>query len=289
MLFRKEEFQRLNPETPKAEAAATSPVSTPQANPFGAPDPAKVEAVMRKVKEILESGRIPNCLFLCGVGNGTLTLSGGPGQTPVLLLFSTVFAAADYLRATGAEGSPKQFKVENLPQFAQSWVAIGVSQAILDRCPRCPQNQQPAIGLESMTKWTAADFAKFWAGHRATRLVFGETRVRSAMQHQAAGDHAAALIDLEYVRDHFDCSVPYLHQMIWLYATKDEAVRRTAAERLKEFGVEFEIPDELSAAAGRSGPAGLPAKALSQFVATATVGLLANFGILNTKQGSSPL
>jgi hypothetical protein len=228
---------------------------------------------MRRVDEILKSGRIPDCLFLCRAGNGTLTWSGGPGKTPMLLLFSTIFAATDYLRATGAEGKPTQLEVQTLPQCAESWLARVVSWAVLDHCPRCPQNQSPAIPLESMTKFSAEDFAKVWAGHRATRLVLGESRVRSAMQHKVAGDHAAALIDLEYVRDHFDCSVPYLHQMIWMSAGKDESVRRISAERLREFGPEFEVPTELSA------------KAVSQFVATATVGLLANFGILNTKPG----
>jgi hypothetical protein len=187
----------------------------------------------------------------------------------MLLLFSTVFAAADYLRTTGEKGTPMQLKAENLPRFAQSWVAIGVVGAALDRCPRCPQSQCLVIALEGMTKWTAEDFAKLWAGHRAARLVLGEIRVRSAMQYKAAGDHAAALIDLEYVQDHFDCGVPYLHQMIWLYAGMDESVRRTAAERLKEFGPEFDIPAKLSA------------EALPQFTATAMVGLL---GVLRDRE-----
>ncbi|MGA7236319.1 MAG: hypothetical protein WBY44_11600 [Bryobacteraceae bacterium] len=271
MFFRKQDSQRMDLEASKAGSVSAPPGLPPQANPFGVADPAKTEAVKRKAEEILESGRIPDCLFLCGVGNGILTLVGGPREKPVLLLFSTVFAAADYLRATGAKGTPIQLKAENLPRFAQSWAGIGVRWAALDRCPRCPQNPCLTVALEPMTKWTAEDFAKLWAGHRAARLVLGEIRVRSAMQHKTAGDHAAALIDLEYVRDHFDCGVPYLHQMIWLYAANDESARRTAADRLKEFGQEFDIPAEPSA------------KTLSQFMATAMVGLLAYFGILNTK------
>lgn len=271
MFFRKQEYQRLNLKAPNVGGASATPGPPPLPKPFGAADPAKVEAVNRKVKEILESGRIPDCLYRCGVGNGTLTLTGGHGQSPMVLLFSSTFATSDYLRVTGAKGTPMQLRVQNLPQFAQSWFASGARSATLDRCPRCPQNPCLTIGLESMTRWTAEDFAKVWAGHRASRLVLGEIRVRSAMQHKATGNHAAALIDLEYVRDHFDCGIPYLHQMIWLYAGMDESVRRTALERLKEFGPEFDIPAEPSA------------KVLSQFMATATVGLLANFGIVNAK------
>jgi hypothetical protein len=55
------------------------------------------------------------------------------------------------------------------------------------------------------------------------------------MKHSAAGALAAARSDPEYVRDHFDCSVPYLHQQIWLLAEmqKDESAKTTAMERLK--------------------------------------------------------
>ena len=144
MLFQKEKSQRPNLEATNG-SAASPPGSQPQANSCGVADPAKLEAAHRKVKEILELGRIPDCLFRCGVGNGTLTLTGGPSQTRVLLLFSTVFAAADYLRAIGVEGTPMQLKAQNLPRFAQSCVANGVLQATLDRCPRCLSKPMPHL------------------------------------------------------------------------------------------------------------------------------------------------
>jgi hypothetical protein len=93
--------------------------------------------------------------------------------------------------------------------------------------------------------------SKLWAGRRAARFVLGEIRVRSAMQHKAARDHAAALIDLEYVRDHFDCGVPCLHQMIWLYAGEDESVRRNVAERLRDLGRNLKSPHHAARVNGR--------------------------------------
>jgi len=85
------------------------------------------------------------------------------------------------------------------------------------------------------------------------------------MTHMAAGSHAAARSDLEYVRDHFDCGVPYLHQMIGLLAgmQQDELAKAAAMERLKEFGPQFEGPLDFS----------------PELMATATVGLMTNFGI----------
>jgi hypothetical protein len=72
---------------------------------------------------------------------------------------------------------------------------------------------------------------------------------------------------LEYVRDHFDCGVPYLHQMIGLLAgvQHDELAKATAMERLKEFGPQFEGPLDFS----------------PKLMATATVGLMGNFGMLH--------
>ena len=113
------------------------------------------------------------------------------------------------------------------------------------------------------------DFVKLWAIHRATRLVLGETRIRSALNHLTLQSYTAARADLEYARDHFDCGIPYLHQVIGLIAgiQHDEAAQAAAAERLKEFGAQFEVPLDCT----------------PDLLATAMVGLLANFGIVNAR------
>jgi hypothetical protein len=220
-----------------------------------------MEAVNRRAKEILDSGRIPEWLFFCATPQGLLMLRTAD-QKPVMLLFSHPFAANDYLRATGVTGTVSQLKVETLPESVQRWISLGVHAAVFDRCPRCPQYLP--VGLADVAKWTKEDFAKAWAYLRATRLVLGGIRIQAAIAHMAAGSHAAARSDLEYVRDHFDCGVPYLHQMIWLSAGDDELAKATAIERLKEFGPQFEGPLECS----------------PELLATALVGLTAHFGIL---------
>lgn len=269
MFGKKQELQRLNLEAPKVEPSGSPAPPGPQMPNV---DPVRLEAANRRAKEILEAGRIPEALVVCTVGNGLLTFRPGASQKPVMLLFSSPFAATDYLRATQTIGGTGLLKVDALPGSARSWIGAGLEAAVLDRCPRCPQFL--SIGLAQMVNWTPEDFAKIWAHFRATRLVLGETRIRSAMAHIAAKSHGTARADLEYVRDHFDCSVPYLHQMIGFLAGigQDEAAKAAAIERLKEFGPQFELPVEFR----------------TEVLATAMVGLMANFGIGPGKVTTQP-
>jgi hypothetical protein len=272
MFFRKkEDLQRLNLEAPKQAPTLAAPPPI-QSHPLPSVDPTRLEAIKHRAKEILDSGRTPESLYVCAVTRGLLTFQPASAQKPVMLLFSHPFAVNDYLRATGTTGSALQLQVETLPKSARSWLSLGVETAALDRCPRCPQFL--SINLAGMANWTKEDFAKVWAHHRAARSVCSEDRIRSAMKHSAAGSHAAARSELEYVRDHFDCGVPYLHQMIGLLAEaqQDEVAKATAMERLKEFGPEFEGPLDFS----------------PNLMATAMVGLMANFGIVSVPAHSHP-
>ena len=185
------------------------------------------------------------------------------GQPPVMLLFSTPFAASDYLRATGTQGKVGQLKAEMLPPLAQSWLSMGVQSAALDPCPRCPQYL--SISLASMAKWTKEDFVKISANHRATRFVQGQPGLDPRWAVPRAGDHAATRADLEYIRDHFDCGIPYLHQLIGLLAgiQGDEPAKAASVERLKEFGPQFAGPLDFS----------------PELLATATVGFMTNYMI----------
>jgi serine/threonine protein kinase len=269
MFFRKkEDLQQLNLEAPKPAPFSPPPVTpATQSIPLPNIDPARLEAVNQRAKEILESGRIPEWLFVCSVNDGLLMFRPARDQKPVMLLFSSPFAATDYLRATSTPGAVRQLKVETLPESVQSWLSLGLQAAVLDRCPRCPQFL--SMDLAGMAKWTKEDFAKIWAQLRATRSVLGEIRIRSAMNHLRAGSLASlatARSDLEYVRDHFDCGVPYLHQMIGLLAgiQQDEPAKASAIERLKEFGPQFEGPLDFS----------------PDLLAIAKVGLMMNFGII---------
>jgi hypothetical protein len=238
---KKETLQRLNLEPPKMPCAP-SPAAV-ESNGSLAPsvNPAKLEWLHKIARKILGSGRIPDHLYICKLADGGLLVLLN-GQNKVMLLFSNPFSASDYLRATGTSGTVGQFKVEGLPNLAQRWLGLGLQSAALDRCPRCPTYN--LYDLAGMAKWTREDFAKVWAYHRGARLMGASIRIRSSIKQAKEGSLAAARSDLEYVRDHFDCGVPYLHQMIGIIAgmQQDEGAIATAMGRLKEFGPQFEGP-----------------------------------------------
>jgi hypothetical protein len=84
--------QRLNLTAPKGEASPatqTAPLATLPLNP------AKQVEVTRRTKPIIASGLAPEFLFLCGNCDNLLTLPAGPGKKPIMLLFTTPFAARD--------------------------------------------------------------------------------------------------------------------------------------------------------------------------------------------------
>ena len=226
-------------------------------------DQAKVDAVTAKAAEIRKSGRLPQWLFLCQTGGGSLVLPA-PDVGSIMLIFSTHYSATDYMRTCGVNGQVGHFDVARLGELAQSWLQSNVTKAMLDRCPRCTHGN--LIDLARAAKWTTEDFATVWSVHRASRVICGQERIQAAIDLMAAGRHADARSSLEYLRDHFDWGVPYLHQMIGLLCSilLDEEGKKNSMERLKEFGPPFEGPLEFS----------------PQLAATVTVGLMMNFGML---------
>jgi hypothetical protein len=120
------------------------------------------------------------------------------------------------------------------------------------------------------------NFIKFWAMDRATQWLRAEGMVQKAFANlgKPAGQDGAnsvydpqrlatARMELENIRDHITCSVPYVHQMIAMVANlqSDDAAKAAAAARLKEFGPQFDGKTEFS----------------PENLATAMVGLMLNF------------
>ena len=120
------------------------------------------------------------------------------------------------------------------------------------------------------------NFIKIWAVDRATRWLRAEGMVQRSFANLGKptgqdGGHAAyypqrlatARMELENIRDHITCAVPYVHQMIAMIATmqSDNAAKAAAAARLKEFGPQFDGKAEYS----------------PENLANAMVGLMLNF------------
>jgi len=122
-------FQRLNLTAPPRKAP-DPPFDSINVNP------AKVEEVTRRTKEIIAAGTTPEWLFVCHVRGNLLSFQAGPEQ-PAVLFFTSPFGARDYLRVTGTEATVGQIKVETLPEAAQKWLAAGIENFLFNRCPRC--------------------------------------------------------------------------------------------------------------------------------------------------------
>jgi hypothetical protein len=234
-------------------------------------DPASVQEVLRRFNRILVVGAAPEFLFLLTVGNGNMVFQHGPGKK-AMLIFTTPHAAADYLRATGSQAKIGTMKLDALPHLAKGWMAAGCENFIINRCPRCN------IFLLTKTEilLNRENFIKIWALNRATQWLRAERMAQKAFANlgkpagQPGGNSvydprrfATARMELENIRDHVTCSVPYVHQMIAMIATaqSDDAAKAAAAERLREFGAQFDGKTEYS----------------PENLATAMVGLMLNF------------
>ena len=199
------------------------------------PDPQAVQEVSRRIQLLIQAGKHPEWLFLCGTSTGTVTFV--VEQKPVMLLFTTWHAARDYLRATSVPGEVRQLKFDAVPQVSPGWIAAGAERFILNRCPRC---NIAVIG--SFHGLTAEAFFTNWATVQATRWFMGERKVRELLRLQGnAATQPQARAALEHIRDHVDCSVPYVHELIAFHArmAQDQATIALCMERLKEFGPRF--------------------------------------------------
>lgn len=196
------------------------------------PDPRATQAVQEAAKELAE-GPKPEWLFLCALPNGLLSFQSGT-ESKIVLLFLTIFAALDYLEATKTAAEVRAINFESIPELAMKWQAAGATGLALNRCPRCPLIA--AAMLDSVAD--ARSFALFWGVRRATQIHFGQRAVREFL---TAKEMPARRSALEHLRDHIDCSVPYVYELLAFFAhlEKDESAHRAALEQLKKFGPPF--------------------------------------------------
>lgn len=182
----------------------------------------------------LAAGSKPEFLFTCGIREGMLTVQGGPKRKPTILLFMTQFAALDYLSATGLSGEVRPIRFEAVPELIQKWLGAGVGNLALDRCPRCP-----VMLLVDLTTITNLDkLTRLWGIRRATQICYGRVSVQRFLRAKDSGDRRAAL---ELIRDHIDCSVPYVYELLAMVAQTDGDVpaQSAAIKALEQFGPQF--------------------------------------------------
>jgi hypothetical protein len=262
-----EGIQRLNLAVPDQEVPSTR-AAEPAANCITSvqADPAKVAEMERRAVELLKTGWAPRSVFVCQAKVGQVVFRYDQGKRAAMLMFSTPYFAADYIRVTGLAATVGEVKVEALHRVAETWISSGVAGFFLNRSPRCQHPRQSLITTKVLLAQEQAAFHKVWAIDRSTRTYLGGNLVRAACAHLQAHFPADARRLLEEVRDHIDCGVPYLHQILALVYEMlgDQAAKSAAAARLAEFGPQFERQVEFSA----------------NLVATASVGLMMTFGLL---------
>jgi hypothetical protein len=231
------------------------------------------EVVLQRTQKLIQANKLPEWLFVATYpsSQGLVCISSEDGSPRALLLFTSSLLAKDYLHATGTRADVGSLKTEDVFGVAKQILSAGADSFILDRCPRC----NVATLIPSANLLNREKFLACWAAHSVARTWKGEQLVRQRMGHVSNKSWDKALAALEQIRDHVDCGIPYVHQMIGLFAKMlgDQDKVAAAAERLNDFGPDFAGKAEFS----------------PQDYAEANVGLLASFGMLKTSHTTPPL
>lgn len=198
------------------------------------PDPAGVQFVTEMAVK-LAAGPKPEWLYVCGQDEGFFMFKANAEDKPVVLLFMTPFAALDYIVTTKANAQVRQIKFDSVPDRAKKWIELGIPGGVaLNRCPRCPIFL--SIPLPALTKMET--LLQVWATRRATQLYFGQRTVREFLGNQ---DSAARIVALEQIRDHIDCGIPYVYELLGFLGRLqgNASVQSAALEQLQKFGPPF--------------------------------------------------
>jgi hypothetical protein len=179
-----------------------------------------VEGVKRRTQLILQSAK-PEWLFVISkkMPTGAAWVSfQQPPDRKALLLFTTAFAANDYIRFSRLDAQPAAMRVEDIEKNEPNWAAGGFNAFALNRCPRC--NVVTTAGIQTLAD--PKGLLTFWAASIAVQRWRAERLVRSAIANLAKPEARKVL---EFLRDHVDCANPYVHQVIAIKARteNDEA------------------------------------------------------------------
>lgn len=265
------------PQKPSPDA---SPVPAQKALFDPAGQPAQDE-LKRRVEHLLKAGNPPNAFFFPvdpqSRSKVILMMSQNPARKS-MLFFSAPSSAADYVRCTRTPAEIVGFNLEALPGLARDWHASGIDSFIMNRCPRCTTYNvlTPEDGVITKEQIHLA-----WATSWALRNWRGEALVRKFLSYKGDGLVANQRATLEYLRDHVDYNIPYVHWLIALHAgvQGDEQARLAATARLEEFGAPF--VGRVTRMTDPKDP-----KPWIDSLSEANLGLLANFGMLDHLQKS---
>jgi hypothetical protein len=234
------------------------------------------EKLTRRVRSMLASGQRPLEIFLLTDRHtfGALT-NNNPSQNS-LLMFSSPWRALDYSRVYNIQLPVQGLKAEAVSHVAEGWRNDGINSFVMDRCPRCSATN---VLLPKDQLITVDQVCLAWATMLCLRNWRAEDQIRRFLTFRDDDSVALKRQSMEFFRDHIDCSVPYVHWLIAIFAgvQLDEPARLAAVARLEEFGDAFtglvtKMTDQSQLAAWADAST------------KAHVGLLATFGMLQTQQ-----
>lgn len=272
------EITSLNLRTapPPQKPLPDPPPAPAQRNIFDPTSQPAVDELKRRVERILAAGNPPDSFFFPVDPQDRRKIILMRSQNPErksMLFFHAPSSATDYARCTHTPAEIVGFKLEALPGLARDWQAAGIHSFIMNRCPRCPNFNLlfPKDGLLTKEQIVFA-----WATSWALRNWRGEALVRKILFEKKDADLASRRATLEYLRDHVDYNIPYVHWLIAIYAAiqGDEEARRASAARMEEFGAPF-----VGRVTQMTDPKDPEPWAAS--VSEANIGLLDNFGMLD--------
>lgn len=240
---------------------------------------AAVPGIKERANAMFEAGIRPGSLYLAiDAASHAMVVFRTP-KFDAALVFTSSFHAEDYLRESKISGGVHEFPATTLQSYMENWKSNGAGAFALDHCPRCPVS----LSIPIKGGMTYEQICRVWAVHRTTRILQAQRCLRVFMDTSPENnweDRGIKRKALESIRDHLDCSVPYLHWMIALEAgtARDEDGRLAAVERLREFGPMF-CEKVTSSSEGYD--------AWAKAVAECHVGLLGSFEMLRKGQSES--
>ncbi len=244
----KRSLQGLNLQVPDSPSATTAehagPVSPCQIDPELARIAGPI--IEERANAMFEAGERPRSFYLAidTVQGGLVAFKLNGELRSAALVFTSGFQAFDYLRASGMPGEVQEIPATVLQSHMKDWLEAGAGAIALDRCPRCPI----CLAIPIRGYLTDEQVGRVWAIHRSARIFQVQRYLRAWLGDRPVSGSGDEVVDrvekrkiLEMIRDHLDCSVPYLHWMIALEAgvSRNEEVRLAAVKRLQEFGPQF--------------------------------------------------
>jgi hypothetical protein len=238
----------------------------------------------RRTKELLDSGQHPEliCFLRDRVNHNPIALLIKEPPRKALLIFTSPVLAHFYIQTKQAPFEVVGLKLNEVAPAAEDWRKRGFDAYIMDLSPKAPVFNLLSAKDNLITQ---EQLVHSWATMRTARNWQAQTRLHEFYGKKGSAPGSPEMLqkqraELELLRDYTSFDVPFVHWMIALIAGMqgDEPGRLSATAALESFGPAF--VGKTGRMEGEDGP-----KAWADSMATAQLGLLAEFGMMKGPDG----